>query len=58
MFKKYHYSSTTANKIGRAHRIGKQNRQWTGVTNNILNKTIPNSHSHYNSNETIDVASK
>ena len=37
----------TANIIGRAHKLGKQNRQQPGITNNTSNTTSSTSHSHY-----------
>ena len=46
------------NGVGRVHKIGKYNRQWSIFTNRLLNKNLPNSNSNYKYNENIDVGSK
>ena len=53
---KYHCSSTKANGIGQAHKLGKK-RQRSGGTNEPTNSTPPNSHRHDNFNEHIDIPS-
>ena len=44
-----------ANGIVCAHKLGKQNMHQYGITNNTLNATSPNSHSHDMSNENSDI---
>ena len=55
---KPHYSSTMANGIGQAHKLGKQNRKRPCVTKNPSNLTSSPSHIHDNNNLNIDVRCK
>ena len=55
---KYHYLLTMANGDNCAHKLGEQNKQQLGVTNENLNTTSPTSFYCYSSIGNIDVASK
>ena len=46
------------NGIGHLHKLGKNNRQQSVVTNILLNTTLPNLNSHDKYNEKVDVESK
>ena len=54
---KYHYSSTMSNRIGRAHKLSKNNRKQPVFTHGPFNKTSTTSHSRYQYIENIDVSS-
>ena len=56
--RKYHYSSTMANIIGRSHKLGKQNRKRPDVINDISNAKSSTSRSHDMFNENIDIETK
>ena len=56
--KKYYNSLTTANEIGRAQKLGKQNKKLSGSTNDPSNKSSTNSNSHEKLNENTDITSK
>ena len=52
---KFHFSSTTANGIGHAHKLGKESQR-PEVTHGTLSSTSPTSHSNAKSIDNIDVA--
>ena len=55
---KYHYSSTMANKIGQAHKLGKTNRKQNDSTNDPSNITSSTSNSNEKFNQNMYITIK